>query len=188
MGLLSSFKVMNVQGLDQDIITFRTTRACSVLGLLFLFAGSAIIYQLMAGRLFFSLFTFCIFGLLVAFAFILSGLILFTYRKSASLDKMQQKIILDESSLLGVRITAFHFNEVMNVELTRDSECFCSSHASLWIVKAYVSHGGGFSVEKVFASVSPSEAKYVAETISLACRKELVISCMTNERLIFSRI
>jgi hypothetical protein len=179
---------MNIQGIDQDVVTFRTTRACSVLGVLFLFAGAAIIYQLLAGKLFFSLFAFCVFCLLVASGFILAGLILVTYRKSASLDKMQQKIVLEESSILGVRITAFHFDEVMNVELTRDSECFCSNHASLWIVKTYVSHGGGFSVEKVFASVSPAEAKYVAETVSIACRKELVISCMTNERLIFSRI
>lgn len=188
MGVLSSFKVMKVEDLDQDIITFRTSRACSVLGVLFLIAGAGIIFQLLAGKLFFTLFAFCLFCLVVSAAFLLAGLILLTYRKSVSLDKMQQKIELEESSILGVRITAFHFEEVMNIELTRDSECLGTKNASLWLVKAYVCHPHGFSVEKLFASVSPSEAKYVAETISCACQKELVISCMTNERLIFSQI
>lgn len=188
MGLLSSFKVMSVQGIDQDIVTFRTSRACSVLGILFMLAGAGIIYLLLAGRLFFTLFTFCLFCLFVSAAFLLAGLILMTYRKSVSLDRMQKKIELEESSILGVRLTAFHFDEVMNIELTRDSECICAKHASLWLVKAYIRHCSGFSVEKLFASVSPSEAKYVAETISISCHKELIISCMTNERLIFSQI
>jgi len=188
MGLLSSFKVMSVQGIDQDLVTFRTSRACSVLGILFMLAGAGIIYLLLAGRLFFTLFTFCLFCLFVSAAFMLAGLILMTYRKSVSLDRMQKKIELEESSILGVRLTAFHFDEVMNIELTRDSECICAKHASLWLVKAYIRHCSGFSVEKLFASVSPSEAKYVAETISISCHKELIISCMTNERLIFSQI
>lgn len=188
MGLLSSFKVMNVHDFDDDIITFRTSRACSVLGVLFIIAGGGILYQLLAGKLFFTLFAFCLFCLVVAAGFLLAGLVLITYRKSVSLDKMQKKIELEESSILGVRITAFHFDEVMNVELTRDSECLCSKNASLWLVKVYVRHNNGFSVEKLFASVSPAEAKYAAESISMACRKELVISCMTNERLIFSQI
>ncbi len=188
MGLLSSFKVMNVHDFDDEIITFRTSRACSVLGVLFIIAGAGILYQLLAGKLFFTLFTFCLFCLVVAAGFLLAGLVLITYRKSVSLDKMQKKIELEESSILGVRITAFHFDEVMNVELTRDSECLCSKNASLWVVKVYVRHNNGFSVEKLFASVSPAEAKYAAESISMACRKELVISCMTNERLIFSQI
>ena len=188
MGLLSSFKVMNVCDLDQDIVTFRTSRACSVLGIGFIIAGSSILYKLLAGKLFFTLFAFCLFCLMVAGAFLLAGLILVTYRKSVSLDRMQKKIELEEASLLGVRLTAYHFDDITNVELTRDSECFCAKSASLWVVKVYVRQSHGFAVEKIFASINPAEAKYVAESISLACRRELVISCMTNERLIFSQI
>ena len=188
MGVLSSFKVMKVEDFDQDVITFRTSRACSVLGALFLVAGVGIICQLLAGKLFFTLFAFCLFCLFVSAAFLLAGLVLLTYRKSVSLDKMQQKIELLESSILGVRTTAYHFDELMNIELTRDSECLGAKHASLWLVKAYISHANGFATEKLFASASPSEAKFAAETISCACRKELVISCLSNERLIFNRI
>ncbi len=179
---------MNVHDLDQDVITFRTSRACSVLGILFLIAGTSIIYKLLAGELFFSLFAFCLFCLVVAAGFLLGGLVLVTYCKAVSLDRMLKKIVLEESSILGVRQTAFHFDEIMNVELTRDSECFCAKNASLWLVKVYVRQSKGFAVEKLFASINPSETKYVAESISMACRKELVISCMTSERLIFNQI
>lgn len=188
MGLLSSFKVMKVQDFDHEIITFSTSRVCRVLGAMFIFAGLAIILQLLLGHLFFTLFAFCIFCLLVSGAFILAGLVLITYRRSVKIDKGQQRIELSESSMLGVRNTAFHFEDLLSVELTRDSECLLSKTASLWLVKAYVRHCDGISVERVFATICPTDAKFAAETISFAARKELVISCMPEERLVFSRI
>lgn len=188
MGLLSSFKVMQVQNCDHEVITFSTSRACGVLGVMFVFAGLAIISQLLLGNLFSELFVFCLFCLFVSAAFILAGLVLATYRRTVKVDKGLRKIDLSESSILGVRTTAFHFEDLLSVELTRDSECLFSKSASLWVVKAYISHYDNIAVEKVFSSICPNDAKYAAETIAYAANKELVISCMPEERLVFSRI
>lgn len=188
MGLLSSFKVMKIEDSDKDVITLRTSRACVFLGLLFGFAGGAIMCQLLIGNLFPVLFRFCLFALFVAAGFLLAGLILITYRKSVVLNKLQQKILLEESSILGLRKTAFHFEDILKLELTRDSECICAKSASLWLVKAYVRHYDNFSVEKVFSSVSPVDAKFVAESLAFATNKELIISCQPTERLIFSSV
>jgi hypothetical protein len=155
---------------------------------MFIFAGAGIIAQLLWGNLFFSLFAFCLCCLLVAAGFILAGLVLATYRRTVRIDKESRRIELRESSILGVRDTAFHFEELLNVELTRDSECFLAKSASLWLVKIYVCHCDSFSVERVFATISPAEAKFAAETIAFAAQKELVLSCMPEERLVFSRI
>lgn len=183
---MSTFKIMKVEDFGHEIITFRTSRVCSFLGALFILAGLGIVFQLMVGKLFFTLFSFCIFCLVVAGAFIMAGLVLVTYRKTVTMNSFEEKVELLESSILGVRTTAFHFNEIMNIELTRDSECIFSNHAKLWVVKAYLHHED-FVVEKIFATVNPTEAKYAAETLASAANKELIISCLQEERLIFSR-
>jgi hypothetical protein len=178
---------MTVEGYGQNVTTFRTSRVCLVLGSLFILAGLGIAFQLLFGKQFFSLFSFCIFGLIVSGLFIMAGLILVTYKKTVSIYHREQKVMLTESSILGMRTTAFHFNEIMNVELSKDCECFFSSHAKLWVVKVYLQHEE-FAVEKVFTTISPSEAKNAAETIAFASGREMIISCLQEERLIFSRI
>ncbi len=188
MGFLSSFKVMKVEDNGGDVITFRTSRACVLLGAMFIVAGIGIITQLLRGKLFFSLFEFCICCLAVSAAFILAGLVLVTYRKRVDIFRSQFKIALLESSILGVRSTACHFDEVLNVELTRNSECFFSNSASLWVVKVFVRDGDSFAVEKVFSSICAREAKSAAETIAFVSGKELIFSCMPEERLILSRV
>lgn len=188
MGLLSTFKVMKVLDCDDSHVALRTSRACSVLGFMFIFAGLAIVFHLLVGKLFYSLLPLCMIGLALAFAFVMSGLILFTYNRQVRINKAEQKLWLRESSVLGVRDVAYHFDEIISVELTRDCECFCSRTASLWVVKVYFSDSNGFSAEKIFTTIYPSEAKFAAETLSFAAKKELVISCMPEERLVFSRI
>jgi len=188
MGFLSSFKVMKIEGHDSDTVSFRTSRACVLLGALFIFAGIGIIIQLLRGKLFFSLFWFCLFCLAVSAGFILAGLVLITYRKYVGITRSQRKIALMESSILGVRSSAYHFDELMNVELTRDSECFLTNTANLWVVKLFFNDGDGFVVERVFSSICAREAKYAAEIIAIATGKELVVSCMPEERLILSRV
>ncbi|EKD84085.1 MAG: hypothetical protein ACD_39C00254G0001 [uncultured bacterium] len=93
-----------------------------------------------------------------------------------------------ESSILGVRSTAYHFDELLNVELTRNSECFLTNTANLWVVKVFINDGDGFSVERVFSSICAREAKYAAEIIAVATGKELIVSCMPEERLILGRV
>ncbi len=188
MGFLSSFKVMKVEDDGCDVITFRTSRACVLLGALFIFAGIGIIAQLLLGKLFFSLFEFCMCCLAVSAAFILAGLVLVTYRKRVDLTRSQSRISLVESSILGVRATACHFDELLNVELTRNSECLFTNTANLWVVKVFIRDGESFSVEKVFSSICAREAKFAAEAIAFATGKELVFSCMPEERLILSRV
>ncbi len=188
MGFLSSFKVMKIEDNGSDTITLRTSRACALLGALFIFAGVCVIAQLLRGKLFFSLFAFCMGCLAVSAAFILAGLVLVTYRKHVSLIRSQSKISLLESSILGVRSTACHFDELLNVELTRNSECVFTNTANLWVVKVFIKDGDGFSVEKVFSSICAREAKFAAETIAMTTGKELVVSCMPEERLILSRV
>ncbi|KAF1080721.1 MAG: hypothetical protein GQF41_3131 [Candidatus Rifleibacterium amylolyticum] len=188
MGFLSSFKVMKVEDNGGDVVTFRTSRACVLLGALFIFAGIGIITQLLRGKLFFSLFEFCICCLAVSAGFILAGLVLVTYRKRVDIYRSQFKIALLESSILGVRSTACHFDEVLNVELARSSECIFTNTASLWVVKVFVRDGDGFAVERVFSSICAREAKLAAESIAFAAGKELVFSCMPEERLILSRV
>ncbi len=188
MGALSTFKVMKSEDFGGDTITFRTSRVCSVLGFLFLVAGLGIILQLWSGKHLLTMPWFCVICFVVSLGFIMAGLILVSYRKYVTLSKTAQKIELTESSILGVRATAFHFNEITNFELTKDCECLFSTHANLWVIKAYVEHGKSISVEKLFASISPVEAKKAAETLSFCVGRELVISCKPNERLIFSHI
>jgi hypothetical protein len=117
----------------------------------------------------------------------MAGLVLVTYKKTVTMSSIEKKVILKESSILGLRTTAFHFDEIMSVELTRDSECLLSNHANLWVVKAYLHHED-FAVEKIFTTISPTEAKYAAQTLAFAADKELVISCQQKEQLIFSKI
>jgi len=188
MGFLSSFKVMKIEGHDSDTVTFRTSRVCVALGALFIIAGIGIIIQLLRGKLFFSLFGFCLFCLAVSAGFILAGLVLVTYRKDVGITRSQRKISLLESSILGVRSTAYHFDELLNVELTRNSECFLTNTANLWVVKVFINDGDGFSVERVFSSICAREAKYAAEIIAVATGKELIVSCMPEERLILGRV
>jgi hypothetical protein len=188
MGFLSSFKVMKVEDDGRDILTFRTSRACVLLGALFILAGGGIIAQLLGGRLFFSLFKFCMVSLAISAAFILAGLILITYRKRVDLIRSQNKIRMVESSILGVRTNACHYDELLSVELTRAAECFLASSPHLWVVKVFIKDGDDFLVEKVFSSISAREAKFAAETIACTTGKELVVSCMPEEKLILSRI
>jgi hypothetical protein len=179
---------MKVEDNGGDVITFRTSRACVLLGALFIFAGIGIITQLLRGKLFFSLFEFCMCCLAVSAAFILAGLVLVTYRKRVELVRSQRKISLLESSILGVRSTACHFDELLNVELTKSSECVFTNTPSLWVVKVFIRDGESFLVEKVFSTICAREAKFAAETIAFTTGKELVFSCMPEERLILSRV
>ena len=184
---MSAFKVMKFEDFGQDIVVFRTSRVCKVLGMLFALAGAGIIFQTLVGKAFFNMFSFCVFSLSVAVLFLVAALILLTYKKSVTMDLKEQKVTLEELSILGIRSTAFHFDEIMNVELTRDSECLLSNHASMWVVKAYLQHED-FSVEKIFATISPAEAKHAAQTLAYAAGKDLVISCQPEEQLIFGRV
>lgn len=187
MGALSAFKVMKFEDLGQDVAIFRTSRVCRVLGSLFILAGLGIVFQIFLGKLFFSMFSFCLFCLAVSGAFLLAGLVLFTYRKTVIMNSSEQKVLLEESSILGIRSTAFHFDEIMSVELTRDSECFLSNHGNLWVVKVYLHHEE-FAIEKIFTTINPTEAKHAAQTLAYAARKELIISCLPEERMILGRI
>jgi len=179
---------MKIEDGANDTVIFRTSRACVLLGALFIFAGISIIAQCLRGKMFFSLLFFCMTCLAVSAAFILAGLVLVTYRKRVEIVRSQSKISLLESSILGVRSTACHFGELMNVELTRNSECFFTNSASLWVVKVFIKDGDDFSVEKVFSSICAREAKFAAETIAFSTGSELVVSCMPEERLILSRV
>ncbi|MBU1108692.1 MAG: hypothetical protein KKB51_18595 [Candidatus Riflebacteria bacterium] len=179
---------MKIEDHDGDSIVFRTSRVCVLLGALFVIAGVGIIFRLLGDKQFFSLFTFCMVCLAVSAAFILLGLVLVTYRKNVSISRSQRKIALLESSILGVRSTAYHFDDLMNIELTRASECFLTNTANIWEVKIFINHGDDFSVEKVFSSICTREARLAADTIACATGKELVISCMPEERLILRRV
>ncbi|MGM0599792.1 MAG: hypothetical protein ACQETH_08245 [Candidatus Rifleibacteriota bacterium] len=187
MGALSTFKVMKMEDYDSDIVTFRTSKVCSVLGGLFILAGSGIMIQILVRKLFFTLFSFCLFCSVVSVAFMMAGIILFSYKKYVTMDTRDKKFTLKETSIHGIRNSAFHFDEIMSIELTRDSECVLANHASLWVVKVYLQHEG-FAVEKIFATINPLEGKHAAETIAEACDKEMVISCQPNEKLLFSRV
>ncbi len=188
MGFLGSLRAMKLHDCNQQVITFRTSKVCNILGFLFLVAGIAIVAQMLFGKHFYELFTICVLGLIAAAAFILIGLVLFTFNRTVRVDKRYSKVILEESSILGGRRAAFHFQDIVNVELSKDSECFLDKTASLWIVKLYLCHFDDLFVEKVFASLSPTDAKHAAETIAYASGKDLVISCLQQERLVMGRI
>lgn len=188
MGTFSTFKVMKVEESEDDVIVLRTSRVCGVLGMLFILAGLGILFQLYVGGQFASLFVFCLFGLMVAVAFLLAGLVLVTYRKIVTVSGQSEKITLLESSILGVRTAAYDFAEITNVELTRDCECILANHARMWLVKLYICHGDSVTVERIFATVSPYDAKQAAENVAFAADKELIISCLKNEKMIFGQI
>lgn len=188
MGALSTFKGMKVEeSFSGDEITFRTSRVCRVLGFLFFTAGIGIIFQLLIYKLFFTLFSFCVFCFVVAFGFMFAGVILMSYKKKVVFNKAKQKFELSESSILGVRKASYHFNEVLNFELTKSSECIFSNKANLWVVKAYFKYHNDFTVEKIFTSLSPLDAKDAAEVIGYIVNKEVVISCQPEEKLNFIR-
>ncbi len=186
MGALSVFKAMKFEDFSQDVAVFRTSRVCRVLGGLFLFAGLSIIFKILFGKIMLN-FYFCTFSLIVAGIFLMAGLVLVTYRKTVTMNSFEKKVMMEETSILGIRSTAFHFDEIMSVEVARDSECFLSNHATMWVVKAYLQHDD-FTVEKIFATISPTEAKSAAQALAFAAGKDLVISCRPEERLIFGRI
>lgn len=175
MGAFSTFKVMSVDNLGSDNFSFRTTRACFTLGLLFMLAGLGIVFQLIAAKYSHSLPAFCAVCFIVAVVFMICGITLMVYKRRVCVSEGDQKIEVVESCLTGSRKAVYHFSEITNIELVRDNKCIFSLHAKLWIVRAYVKHYNTIFTEKLFACMNLSEARKVAERLSYTTHANIVV-------------
>lgn len=188
MCVLSGFKAMVEEEPANDVVVFRTSRVGLVLGVLFILAGVGIVSQVLASKFFASSIGFCVFSLLISGFFICVGAVLAAYGKKVLVDFAESKINLLESSIYGLRSKSFHFDDIMSVEVSRDSKCLLSQHASLWVVKVFLANGSSdFAVEKIFASTSAFETKDVAETIAFKIGKRPFFSCQASEMLMLGQ-
>lgn len=176
MSLINALNIMKVQDREQDLITFRTSRAERVLGVIFILAGMGICCFMLLSKFFEAMRNFCFFSLGVSVIFVLIGFVLSTNKKCVIIDKVLKKIELEESCQLCYRVATIHFDEILKFELTRSSERLCSSTMGVWVIKAYIKRSGAtsFAVENVFYAVSLQEAKDVAKLLSISCRKEVL--------------
>lgn len=178
MSLINALKIMKVQDREQDLITFRTSRAERVLGAIFILAGVGMCCFMALSKFFDAMRNFCFFSLVVSVVFVLVGLVLSTNKKCVIIDKVLRKIELEEYCQLCYRVATIHFDEILKFELTKSSERFCTSSMGVWVIKAYIKRSGAttFTVENVFYSVSLQEAQDVAKLLSISCRKEALIN------------
>ena len=187
MGTLDTFKVMKVDDFGENLVSFRTSRACPLLGILFLVAGAGIVLQLLVSNQSTSLFSLCAFCSVVAIVFICCGVSLISYRRQVTLDENTNRIEVYESSVIGKRKACYHFSEITNIELARDNECIFSLHAKLWVVRTYVRHHDVFIIEKVFSSLDLSEARRAADKLSFATQTKVAYTSDDTQSLGISR-
>lgn len=183
MCVLNFLKAMDAKHCDDATVIYRTTPTVSVLGGLFLLAGVGII-----ARLFFpgcsvsSLFTFCMFCLFIAMFFILIGLVLLSYRRVVTIDKVNYKIEVVDSNITGCHESAIHFEDISALEIAMDSECIFGEESGLWMVRVYVcklSCDGDrrlCKVEKLITTADFHEVREVADYFARLGNVEIVNS------------
>lgn len=180
MDAFSIFKAMKVKNITADKFSFRTSRSCYVLGCLFIMAGLGIMFQVFINAFSTSLMSFCFGCLIVALLFIFSGVTLIIYRRKVNINVSSQKIDISQSGISGYRRSTYHFSEISSLELAKDNECLLSLHTDLWIVRGYIKHHRTIFVERLFATMSFSEAKEIMEKLSYTIKANAIISTDSN--------
>lgn len=170
MCFLNCCKAMNVEFSDDSLAIYRTSRAFSVLGVLFTLAGVGILIRLaMPSSCLQSLFGLCIFSLFVAICFIVAGIILISFHKIVKVDKRNSKIEIIDSNITGYYKSAIHFGDISGLEISSDSDKVLGKSSDLWEVRIYISKIGKDGlrhfrkVEKIFSTDCYHEARYVAD-------------------------
>lgn len=179
---------MKLENESENVDLLRTSRVTTLLGVLFIISGLGMLLRVFLSNHFKTMPSICFFVAAVAILFIVAGTLLANYRKVVRINREECRIDILESSFLGFKTSAIHFNEVTNVELSRESTGMITSKTNPWIVKIYVSINNELSVEKVFTSANVYDAHNAAESIAFSTERELFISCDKQEKLIFSRI
>lgn len=192
MGVLNCFKAMEIEEVNSDSVTYRTSIAFQIIGAIFLFFGVAILITLIfPGSIVSSMFGLSIVCLFAAMAFLLIGVAMITYQKTVSVDKVNRKIEITDSSILGFHKSNIHFSEISGIEISKDSETFLGDESSLFVVRVYVSklniHGiRQFSkVERLFETANEYEARDVADYFAKLQNVQVENSYSRKGRLIF---
>lgn len=182
MGIINALNGMKIYEREQDLISFRTSRAERVLGCFFMLMGFAMSFYLFVSKFLNDMRSFCVFGFVVALFFMLIGFVLVTHKKNVLVDKRLRKIEIEETCSLGCRLAVIHFDEIIKFELAKGLDKIIVNDVGVWVVKAYVKSFGSktFTTEKVYHSMSLQEAQEVAELLSYACNKEVVMDLPTT--------
>lgn len=177
MGIINALNGMRIYEREQDLISFRTSRAERILGCFFLLMGLAMSFYLLVSKFLNDMRSFCVFGFLVALFFMLIGFVLVTHKKNVLVDKRLRRIEIEESCPLGCRLAVIHFDEIVKFELAKGFDKIIVNDVGVWVVKAYVKSLGSnsFTTEKVYHSMSLQETQEVAELLSYACNKEVIM-------------
>lgn len=170
MGVMNCFKAMEIEYSNESSVTYRTSIVFQIIGAIFIFFGIAILITLIfPGSIVSSMFALSIFCLFAAMTFLLIGFAMVTYHKTVSVDKLNKKIEITDSSILGFHKSNIHFSEISGLEISKDSETFLGDESNLFVVRVYVSklniHGiRKFSkVERLFETANELEAREVAD-------------------------
>ncbi|HOY67507.1 MAG TPA: hypothetical protein PLP29_11490 [Candidatus Ozemobacteraceae bacterium] len=172
MQFLSFLKGMKIEDHYPEDVTFRTSRTCSVLGVGFLLAGCSMAWQACAGHT-----LLCFFGLVrigslgAALLLCVIGAMISSYRKNVVISRDRLRIEVEESSLLTSQHAAYHFQDVLQIEVCPMAECILTAKACLWTIKAYVRRGEGLEAVRLF------HGRNVNETLEAASLLSQLVGC-----------
>ncbi|HEY9071448.1 MAG TPA: hypothetical protein VIV61_14410 [Candidatus Ozemobacteraceae bacterium] len=169
-------------------MTFRTSRSCSALGAGFLIAGCSMAWQACAGHT-----LLCFFGLVrigsfgAALLMCVIGAMIVSYRKNVVISRARAMIEVEESSMLARTDAAFHFRDVLQIEVCPMAECVLTAKACLWTVKAYVKRGEGLDTIRIFSGRNINEALEAASLFSQLVGCSVVKDVAVLRALSFTR-
>lgn len=166
MDFLSFIKGMKVEDNSPFDLTFRTSRSCGFLGVMFIMAGMAILWNILTFRV--SGVFLPVFALFAAssFALITIGLVVLTYKKSVLIRKSDSCIVYNETNLFCTRKAKFHFREVIHIEVCPVAECVVTSRACMWTIKLYLSRHNGFETVRIYSGNTSQQAEEAASMLN----------------------
>lgn len=174
MNFLCFLKGMKIEDNCPIDVVFRTSRSCSALGSGFILAGLCMAWQIIAGHpllCFFSLIKFVSIIAAAILAFI--GGMIMTYRKNVVISKRDNKIELEEAGLLVHTSAAYHFRDILQIEICPMAECLLTAKACMWSIKAYIRTHEGFGTARLYCGRS------IEDTLEAASLVSQIIGCPT---------
>jgi len=175
MGILSFIKGMKMYDNCPIDVTFRTSRANKLLGILLIISGMCIVRQILHINGIYSFFKILLVSFIgIGCLFTLSGIFLLTYRKRVIISKIKSKIECMESWIFGKHNAFYHFNDVFHLEICPIAECFFNSKICLWTIKAYLKRHNGFETVHLFSGMRLQDAEEAAIVLSQILNREII--------------
>jgi hypothetical protein len=177
MELISFLKGMRIEDNCPFDVTFRTSRSCGFLGFLLSLAGLGLGWQVLMGNRFLCFWSPVALGLaLLSSILFMTGLLVISYRKSVTINRAAHRIDVWESSFFCRQHAVYDFQEVVDIEIYPLVECFGTSQACMWNIKAYLRRGRGIEAVRVFSGIRQQDAEDAAQLLSQLLNRRFVTS------------